>query len=247
LSNPSNFDEETRSLIRRGINPLFFPDLRAAVSSDESRAINFIKEPMVIISASGMCEAGRIRHHLKHNLWRKESLILFAGYQTRGTLGRSILDGAKEVRLFGETITVEAEVDQIQGISGHADRGELLEWISGFKTPPKKVFVNHGSEDSCEAFVKLLREEHGYDAASPYSGASFDLLSGEFVTLPQGVYVHKEPRRVHKRGSRAFARLIAACEHLLFTAKGCEGMANKELARFADQIEQIAHKMVSKN
>ncbi|MEG1461377.1 MAG: MBL fold metallo-hydrolase [Oscillospiraceae bacterium] len=241
-SDPSSFDEETRALLKSGVNPLVFPDLIISETADESKQINFDSTPKVIISASGMCEAGRIRHHLKHNLWRRESLILFVGYQSNGTLGRMLLDGEKEVKLFGETINVEAEIAQMPGISGHADKQGLLDWIGGFETKPARVFVNHGEDEVCESFAKCLREEHGQNAVAPFSGSSFDLLSGEFILETAGIRIQKPERRPQVREQRAFGRLVAACEKLLNLAKNCEGKANKELARFAEQVEQLLSK-----
>ena len=116
------FDEDAMELVRRGVNPITFPGLKLAITSEESKEINFDDTPKVIISASGMCEAGRIRHHLKHNLWRPECTILFVGYQAVGTLGRAIIEGAKEVKLFGEVVEVRAEIMQLPGMSGHADK-----------------------------------------------------------------------------------------------------------------------------
>lgn len=121
--------------------------------------INFDERPKVIISASGMCEAGRIRHHLKHNLWRKESTILFVGYQAKGTLGRIILEGAKSVNLFGEEIEIQAEIRRLAGISGHADNNGLLKWIGSFEKKPEKVFVIHGEDSVCQVFTDRLRNE----------------------------------------------------------------------------------------
>ena len=138
------FDEEARQLVQSGINPIQFPGLKVAVSSEESKMINFNQKSKVIISASGMCEAGRIRHHLKHNLWRTDSTILFVGYQVPGTLGYSLLNGVKKVKLFGEEIEVRASIVNLPGISGHADRDHLTAWIANFKKPPKKVFIVHG-------------------------------------------------------------------------------------------------------
>ena len=134
-----DFDEEATKLVQAGINPIGFEGLKTAITSDDSRMINFDERPKVIISASGMCEAGRIRHHLKHNLWRKESTILFVGYQAKGTLGRIILEGAKSVNLFGEEIEIQAEIRRLAGISGHADNNGLLKWIGSFEKKPEKV------------------------------------------------------------------------------------------------------------
>lgn len=128
--NPVCFDEETLALIKQGINPIWFDDIRMSMTSEESKQINFNNEPKVIISASGMCEAGRIRHHLKHNLWKENNIILFVGYQAEGSLGRILLNGEKSVTLFGEEITVNAEICSLHGTSGHADQAGLLSWIT---------------------------------------------------------------------------------------------------------------------
>ena len=163
------FSDEAKKLVEQGINPIGFPGLKTSVTSDESKMINFSKKPLVIISASGMCEAGRIRHHLKHNLWRPESTILFVGYQVPGTLGHALLNGAKEVKLFGENIQVHAEILNLPGISGHADRDMLTKWASAFKNPPKRVFVVHGEDKVCDEFAEHLHTELGYQAVAPYS------------------------------------------------------------------------------
>ncbi|MEG0778703.1 MAG: MBL fold metallo-hydrolase [Oscillospiraceae bacterium] len=241
-SDLSCYDDTTRDLLKRGINPLVFPDLKISVSADESKAINFDKTPKVILSASGMCEAGRIRHHLKHNLWRSECLVLFVGYQTGGTLGRILLDGAETVKLFGEPVAVAAEITKVPGMSGHADKNGLLDWISGFDPKPTKIFVNHGEDEVCESFVKCLNDEHGYNATAPYSGSCYDLLTGETINEAQGVRIQKKTRPAEERISKVFTRLIATCERLLSTAKNCEGMANKELSKFADQVDQLLNK-----
>ena len=173
------FDEEAMELVRKGINSIRFPGLRLSITSDESKAINFDDSPKVVISASGMCEAGRIRHHLKHNLWKPECTILFVGYQANGTLGRSLIEGAKEVKLFGEKIEVRADIRTLPGISGHADKDGLIRWIEGFRKKPEKIFVVHGESSICESFVSCLKEEHKMEAYAPYSGTCFDLLTGE--------------------------------------------------------------------
>lgn len=241
---PDNFDEEINEMFKQGINPLVFPDLKMSVSSDDSKAINFDKTPKVIISASGMCEAGRIRHHLKHNLWRKESLVLFVGYQANGTLGRILLEGAKEVKLFGEPITVEAELFQMPGISGHADKNGLIEWITGFKKKPSLVFVNHGEDQVAEGFAKLLHDEYALNTTVPYSGTSFDLITGQVVTRAEGIRIAPKGTAPIRdgRATKVLSRLISACERLLRVAKSSEGMSNKDLARFADQVDQLSDK-----
>ena len=167
------FDGEALELAKAKINPLTFSGLKLAITSEESKEINFIDTPKVIISASGMCDAGRIRHHLKHNLWRPECTILFVGYQSVGTLGRSIVEGAEEVRLFGETIQVRAQIKKLAGMSGHADKNGLLEWISAFEEKPRKVFVVHGEDKVCISFVECLKHEHGQNAYAPKGGTAF--------------------------------------------------------------------------
>ena len=150
------FREKDLEMIKNGVNPIGFPGLKTTVSSDESRSINFIKTPKVIISASGMCEAGRIRHHLKHNLWREECTIVFVGYQVPGTLGYQLLNGAKEVKLFGETVHVNAEILNLPGISGHADKDHLTAWVQGMKQKPKRIFVVHGQDQVTDNFAAHL-------------------------------------------------------------------------------------------
>ena len=185
------FDEEAMSLINQGINPITFPGLKISVTSDESKAINFDSRSKVIISASGMCDAGRIRHHLKHNLWRAESTIVFVGFQAIGTLGRSLLEGTKTVKLFGESITVNANIVRLHGISGHADQAGLLRWLSAFKNKPERVFVVHGEASICDSFATLLQKQ-GYDALAPNLRASFDLATN--TCLEMGVL--PEPKKV---------------------------------------------------
>lgn len=233
------FDEEAMELVREGINPISFAGLKLAITSDESREINFIDTPKVIISASGMCEAGRIRHHLKHNLWRPECTILFVGYQAVGTLGRSLVEGADEVRLFGEPIQVRAQIKQLAGLSGHADKNGLIEWISGFGEKPKKVFIVHGEDSVCTGFAETLKIEYGQRAYAPYSGTEFDLLSGKFLYEAEPVSAKKKEKPVT---NSVFARLLAAAQRLLHLAQKCDGMANKDMAKFADQINSLCDK-----
>lgn len=231
------FDEEAMELVRKGINPIRFPGLRLSITSDESKAINFDDSPKVVISASGMCEAGRIRHHLKHNLWKPECTILFVGYQANGTLGRSLIEGAKEVKLFGEKIEVRADIRTLPGISGHADKDGLTRWIEGFRKKPEKIFVVHGESSICESFVSCLKEEHKMEAYAPYSGTCFDLLTGE------AEYVAKaKPLKKKRAAQDIFDRLLAAGQRLMAVIRKNEGGANKDLGKFADQINSLCDK-----
>lgn len=232
------FDEEAMELIEKKINPIAVPGLRLSITSDESKAINFEDEPKVIISASGMCEAGRIRHHLKHNLWRPECTILFVGYQANGTLGRAIVEGAKEVKLFGETIEVRAQIKKLTGLSGHADKAGLIEWLEGFEEKPRKVFVVHGEDSVCKSFVECLKIEHGQKAYAPYSGTCFNLLTNKLEYEAEPIAVVKKKKTV----SDVFARLLAAGQRLMEVIRKNEGGANKDLAKFADQINSLCDK-----
>ncbi len=232
------FDGEALALVREGINPISFAGLKLSITSEESKEINFIDTPKVIISASGMCEAGRIRHHLKHNLWREECTILFVGYQAVGTLGRSIVEGAKEVKLFGESIQVRAHIKKLVGMSGHADKNGLLEWIDAFEEKPKKVFVVHGEDGVCMSFAECLKIEHGQRAYAPYSGTEFDLLGNQFLYEAEPVHVKKKT----KPASGVYARLLAAGQRLLALITKNDGMPNKDMAKFADQINSLCDK-----
>ena len=191
-----------------------------------------------------MCEAGRIRHHLKHNLWRPECLILFVGYQAMGTTGRKILDGARDLKLFGEEISVRAEVAFLPGKSGHADRDGLIRWITSFRERPAMVFVNHGEDAVMQSYAKLLQDEYGFTTSAPYSGAVFDLQSGGYVEMPEGVPVERKKAKTI-RANDAFGALVAACERLMTVIRGCKGIPNKELSRFTGQINSLADKWSS--
>ncbi len=236
------FDEEALQLIRNGINPIRFPGLKTSITSEDSVNINFDSEPKVIISASGMCDAGRIKHHLKHNLWREDCTILFVGYQASGTLGRALLEGAEKVKLFGEEIAVKANLETLPGISGHADDKGLIRWASSFESKPEMVFVTHGEDEVTDLFASRLREELGYTAAAPYSGYVFDLAAGEFTETPAGVRLAKEQKAGAKKAASVYSRLVEAGQRLLGVIRHNEGGANKDLARFADQINQLCDK-----
>ena len=234
------FDEEAVGLIRSGINPISFEGLKTSVTSNDSIAINFDKRPKVIISASGMCEAGRIRHHLKHNLWRKECTILFVGYQAVGTLGRILVDGAERVKLFGEEIEVDAEIKVLAGVSGHADRNGLISWISAFNPKPDAVFIVHGEDKAAESFRKTLVEEYKHNAYAPYSGSIYDLVLGEWEYIAEPVPIKKEIRPVKHRAE--YEKLLLAGQKLLDIINANSGLANKDMNKFAEQIEAICNK-----
>ena len=235
------FDSETLELLGKGINPIKFSNLRLSVTSEDSMAINLDKTPKVILSASGMCEAGRIRHHLKHNLWRSDSTVLFVGYQSQGTLGRMIIEGAPTVKLFGEEIKVSANIEQLAGISGHADKEMLVSWINGFTKKPKTVFVNHGDDTVCDEFAQTVTEKTGINAVAPYNAAEYDLISGVCLKVGNKQKIVKKGE-VKFRESTAFSRLFNAAKRLLAVVEKYREAANKDIAKFADQITELSDK-----
>ena len=238
------YDRETLELLARGIDPITFPELRLSVTADESKLINEDPTPKVILSASGMCEAGRIRHHLKHNLWRKNSTVLFVGYQSEGTVGRKLLEGADSVRLFGEDIAVHANIVSLAGISGHADRDMLLSWLSN-QTGAKRIYVNHGDDEVCDAFAASIRETLKVEAVAPYSGDEYDLLTGECTARGRIVKLTKQSDG-RRRANAIYEKLLAAGKRLLQIIEQSKGLTNKELARFTDQINALCDKYVKK-
>ncbi len=190
------YDEEAREYIENGDNPLDFHRLTFTPTADESKALNNLEESAILISASGMCEAGRIKHHLKHNLWRKDSTVLFVGYQAPGTLGRRIVDGAKKVKIFGEEITINARVEMIDGFSGHADKKGLLDWIKGFKKKPQKIFIVHGEEKSMLDFSKAINKKFDINSIIPERNESFVIKAGRVADVIEDTAFEKRFERL---------------------------------------------------
>ena len=185
--NAQVFDEETKKYILNGNNPLDFKNLKFTRTTEESQYLNMDQHPKVIISASGMCEAGRIRHHLKHNLWNPKSSIVFVGYQAEGTLGRMLVEGADSVILFGEEIHVNAEIYNLEGFSGHADRDGLLSWLSGFREKPSEIFLVHGEAESKLEFAKIIKQELGYEPTVVQGFSEFELVNHKIVNKEQAM------------------------------------------------------------
>lgn len=238
----SCFDEEAMALVDRGINPLVFPGLKTSITTEESKQINLDERPKVILSASGMCEAGRIRHHLKHNLWRSECTVCFVGYQAVGTLGRKLLEGAQVVKLFGETITVNARIESIKGISGHADKNGLIRWLEGFEKKPEQIVVVHGEDTVTESFASLVEETIGVPAFAPFSGGCLDLATGEILSQGQRIPKKAAEKPARARARAAFERVVAAARRLMEVVMKNEGLSNKDLAKFETQIQNLADK-----
>ncbi len=232
------FDKDTMALVSQGINPIVFPGLELSITADESKAINFDENPKIIISASGMCNAGRIRHHLKHNLWREESTVLFVGHQNPGTLGHIILNGAREVKLFGETISVDARIHRMAGVSGHADKNGLVKWLASFDPKPKKVFVVHGDDEVCEGFKDYINDELGYDAMAPYSGTVYDLRNNVVITEGERIPAVKASRKA----DTVYQRLEQAGKRLMDVIKRNKGGANGDLRKFTNEINTLSNK-----
>jgi metallo-beta-lactamase family protein len=169
------FDEEMKELVDEGHSPFTFPGLKMASSVDDSKAINYVRKGAVIIAGSGMCTGGRIKHHLVSNIPRPESTILFVGYQAEGTLGREIIEGANEVRILGQTYPVRANIAQINGFSAHADRDELLTWVTSLDDVPKHVFITHGEPEPARSFADMLKSQTGWDVSVPEYGDTAEL------------------------------------------------------------------------
>ena len=190
------FDDEAKEYIRSGDNPLDFDNLKFTETASESIALNTDEQSKIIISASGMCDAGRIKHHLKHNLWRKDSAVIFVGYQAVGTLGRRIVDGAKKVRIFDEEIAVNARIVNIEGFSGHADRDGLLQWISAMKKKPTKIIIVHGDEDAIDSFSRTIEDKLGIETFVPNLDETIEL--GNIVTKPALAVVRSVPPKTDR-------------------------------------------------
>ncbi|MBU3190732.1 MBL fold metallo-hydrolase [Clostridium bowmanii] len=173
-NNREFFDDEAKEMEKHDNNILGFEGLVFTHSAEDSMKLNDINKGMIIISTSGMCDAGRIKHHLKHGLWKKENSVVFVGYQAEGTLGRQILDGNKMVKIFGEDIAVSASIYNLQGLSGHADRQGLINWIDHMKTKPKEIFLVHGDMDAQKSFKELLDSKE-YTSVIVKSGEMFKI------------------------------------------------------------------------
>ena len=257
-----NCDEETCALLRAGVNPLRFDGLITATTAEESKAINDDPTPKVILSASGMCDAGRIRHHLKHNLWRPECTVLFVGYQSVGTTGRVITEGAESVRLFGEKINVQAEIVQLRGVSGHADNEGLMAWARAIEGV-RHAFVVHGDDEVTDLFSRRLREERGWQTTAPYPGESWDLTHDVQLAPGNRERIERVPveeaqeeipsksqlRRDQKQqaqaelGQAAALALRAAYEELGRWVERAMHRGKKEQERLTDRINGLLKKL----
>ena len=240
--NAQVFDEETREYILKGDNPLEFKNLKFTRSSKESQDLNFNKEPKIIISASGMCEAGRIRHHLKHNLWNPKNSIVFVGYQGQGTLGRSLVEGIKMVTLFGEEIQVNAEIHNLEGFSGHADQNGLFAWLAHFEQKPKQIFLVHGEEESKKDFAKLVNEKLSYEPIVVMGNSEFelDMNKSEIVNMDSTREQAAEADKIQKVRDK-LSSIHLDLEKILYSANLAveENISDKKITLINNIIQEL--------
>ena len=244
--NAAVFDDETKEYIVKGDNPLDFPNLEFTRSTAQSQALNMERAPKIIISASGMCEAGRIRHHLKHNLWDARNSIVFVGYQAEGTLGKQLVEGAKQVTLFGEPINVNAEIHNLEGFSGHADRDGLFAWLSGFVKEPKHIFLVHGEMDSKRDFAKYVEEHKGYKCIVVEGNSEFILEKDEIVNLDEAMkeaYDDEEIQRVRMTLSNIHSKI----ENILYSTDLAMGskLSDDKLTNIRNQVQELEKATIS--
>ena len=235
-------DQDALELVKDGTHMFNFPGLHLTETVDESKSLNEDHTPKVIISASGMCDAGRIRHHLKYNLWRADSAVVFVGFQSPGTLGRTLLDGTPSVKLFGEDVAVRARIVNFQGLSSHADHDHLLDWIGHFKEPkPQHVFVVHGDREVAPVFAQTV-SQLGFTAHAPQYTEEYDLLT--CTQLAAGYLPQRKTRTFDgaPRVTAAYQKLVQLGDSLVGLIRRSKGRDNKTLAAFAETLRKILDK-----
>ena len=235
------FEEEVKQRIQKGNNPLEFPGLKFTKTTEESKALNESNESSIIISASGMCEVGRIKHHLKHNLWNPNSTILFVGYQAPGTLGRSIVEGAKKVKIFGEEIAVNARIEYIEGYSGHADQEWLMNFIYSFITKPKHIFLVHGEPEGQIILKEKILQETNIPVTIPELGETYELTDDD-VKIISKIDVKDKYKYVRLEIIERLETLKEGIEGMESVIKGeklTEDVQDEEIAKLNDKIKQL--------
>lgn len=238
--NAQVFDEETKRYILEGDNPLDFPNLYFTRTSEESMALNTDETPKIIIAASGMCNAGRILHHLKHNLWNPRNSVIFVGYQANGTLGRRILDGEIEIPVLGEHVMVKAQIYNLEGFSGHADRDGLLEWVQGLQKAPQNIFLVHGEEDSKIALEASIRETTGYPCTAIHGMTEVDLADASGMTALEAASDMVDAEKVRLVRDKLFG-IHDSIEDILYSANLAVGeqIPVEKLVEISNVIMQL--------
>ena len=242
--NTDLFEEEVREEIQSGDNPLEFPGLQFTRTADESKALNESNEPSIIISASGMCEVGRIKHHLKHNLWNPNSTILFVGYQAPGTLGRNIVDGAKKVRIFGEEVAVNARVEYIEGYSGHADQEWLMNFVYSFIMKPKHIFLVHGEPSGQIELKNKIMEETNIPVTIPEFGDVICLDTLKQVSQLQLPTKYKYIRLEVIERLETLKEEINDMSDIVREGLASEDINDEKIARLSEKIKELEKQIV---
>ncbi len=238
--NEDLFEPEVKEEMQKGDHPLEFPGLQFTTTVEESRALNESKVPSIIISASGMCDVGRIKHHLKHNLWNPNSTILFVGYQAPGTLGRKIVDGAKKVKIFGEEVAVNARIEYIEGYSGHADQEWLLNFVYSFIKKPKHIFLVHGEEEGQEILKQKIIETTNI----PVTIAEFakTYILDENLTVEQQIKIpskYKPLRLEVIERIKTLKEEVEDMENIVKNDKLTENIEDKDIEELNNKIKQL--------
>lgn len=246
--NMNLFDEETQELIQSGDNPLEFPGLQFTRTADESKSLNEMEEAAIIISASGMCEVGRIKHHLKHHIWNPNSTILFVGYQAPGTLGRRIVDGAKTIKIFGEEIAVNARIEYIEGYSGHADQEWLMNFIYSFITKPKHIFLVHGEPEGQEILKEKILKETNIPVIIPDFGEVYELKEDliEKVNQLESKLAQREesPRAEVIEKMRILKNELADMEEIVKADYLTDDATDDDIARLKLRLKELENQIL---
>ena len=243
--NTDLFDDDVKEAMEKGDNPLEFPGLKFTQTVEESKALNESNEPAIILSASGMCEVGRIKHHLKHNIWNPNSTILFVGYQAPGTLGRKIVDGEKKVRIFGEEFSVNARIEYIEGYSGHADQEWLLNFVYSFYTKPKHIFLVHGEEEGQEVLKDKLEENTEISVTIPSFGETYTL--DESLTVEKTYELPKKYRPIRLEVLERINTLKEEVEDMADIVKNeklSENVKDDEIIDLNNKIKELEQQIV---
>ena len=243
--NTDLFDDDVKEAMEKGDNPLEFPGLKFTQTVEESKALNESNEPAIILSASGMCEVGRIKHHLKHNIWNPNSTILFVGYQAPGTLGRKIVDGEKKVRIFGEEFSVNARIEYIEGYSGHADQEWLLNFVYSFYTKPKHIFLVHGEEEGQEVLKDKLEENTEIPVTIPSFGETYTL--DESLTVEKTYELPKKYRPIRLEVLERINTLKEEVEDMAEIVKNeklSENVKDDEIIDLNNKIKELEQQIV---